>query len=61
MQTGVKVGLNHNKIQDITKLNKRHYHLQNKSCSIMNIKKKAVGFRKNIKKDGLIFHYNIRA
>ena len=27
----------------------------------MNIKKKAVGFKKNIKKHGLLFHYNIRA
>ena len=27
----------------------------------MNIKKKAVGFKKNIKKYGLPFQYNIRA
>ena len=27
----------------------------------MNIKKKAVGFKKIIKKHGLSFHYNIRA
>ena len=27
-KTGVKCGLNQNKRQDITKLNKRHYHLQ---------------------------------
>ena len=27
----------------------------------MNINKKYVGFKKNIKKHGLLFHYNIRA
>ena len=27
----------------------------------MNIKKESVGFSKNINKDGLLFHYNIRA
>ena len=27
----------------------------------MNIKKKDVGFKKNMKKHGLIFHYNIRS
>ena len=27
----------------------------------MNIRERAVGFRKNIQKHGLIFHYNIRA
>ena len=27
----------------------------------MNIKNKAVGFRENIKKHGLLFQYNIRA
>ena len=27
----------------------------------MNIKGKAVGFKNNIKKHGLVFHFNIRA
>ena len=27
----------------------------------MNIKKKYIGFNKNINKHGLLFHYNIRA
>ena len=29
-KTGVKGGLNHDKEQDISKFNKRHYHLQKK-------------------------------
>ena len=28
MQTGIKGGLNHGKIQDIAKLNRINYHLQ---------------------------------
>ena len=60
-QNGVKCGLNHNKRQDILKLNKRHCHLQKTyHVQYMNIKKKAVGIKKNIDKHGLLFHYNIR-
>ena len=53
--------LKHNKRQDIEKLNKRQYNLQKKHVQYINIKKKAVGFKKNIKKRGLLFHYNLIA
>ena len=56
-QTGLKCGLNIYLIQYIAKLNKRHYRLQNiYHVQYMNIKEKAVGFKKNMKKHGLIFH-----
>ena len=32
--TGVKGGIKHNKIQDVSKLNQMNYHLQKKSCSL---------------------------
>ena len=60
-QTGVTGGLNHNKRQDISKLNRSHYHLQKRGFSIHEYWEKYVGFKKNIKKHGLIFCYNIRA
>ena len=59
-QTGVKCGLKQNKIQDISKLNKKYYHLQIKyNVQYVNTKKKALGFRGYIKNHGLPLHYNI--
>ena len=57
---GVKCGLQHNKIQDIYKITRRHHHLYKKYFEYTGIKKKSIGFKKNIKKHGLPFHYNIR-
>ena len=38
---GLKAGFKHNKIQDISKMTIRHYHLQkNEDVQYMNIKKK---------------------
>ena len=54
---GVKGVLNHNKIQYISKIKRRNNHLQKKS--IHEYQEKAVGFKKNIKNHGFLFHYNI--
>ena len=34
IQTGVKGGLNHKMRQDVSKLNRKNYHLHKRSCSI---------------------------
>ena len=61
-QTGVKCGLKHNENQGILKWNKMHYHLQKiYHVQYINMKKEDVGFKNNIKKHGLTFHYNIKA
>ena len=35
--------------------------IKKEDIQYINAKKKSVGFNKNIKKHGLLFHYNIRA
>ena len=57
---GIIGGLNHKKRQDVAKNTRRNHHLQKKRCSIYEYQEKYVGF-KNIKKNGLIFHYDIRS
>ena len=53
IQTIVKVRIKHNKIQDVDKLNRRYYHLQKiYHVQKINIKKKYVGFKNNVKKHG---------
>ena len=59
-QTDVRGWLKHKKIQDVTKLNRRNYHLPKDNAQHKKFNKKAVGFKKNIKKHGLRFHYSIR-
>ena len=58
---GVKCGLNHKKIQDISKITWRSYHLQKRILSIHGYQEKAVDFKNNIKYYGLVFHYNVCA
>ena len=56
-----KMRIKYKKRQHVAKLNRRHYHLQKKRLfnTLISIKK-AVGFKKNIRKHGLHLPYNIR-
>ena len=55
IQTGVKFGLKHNKYTMLPNWIGTIIIYQNKFVQYMNIKKTYVGFKKNIKKHGLIF------
>ena len=57
---GVKILLNNNKIQDVGKLQEGIITNKNNMFNTL-ISRKNVGFKNNIKKYGLIFHYNTRA
>ena len=54
---GVKILLNNNKIQDVGKLQEGIITNKNNMFNTL-ISRKNVGFKNNIKKYGLIFHYN---
>ena len=58
-QTCVKGVLKHNKRQDISKLDKSHYHLQIKIMFNTWILRKISWFQEKNKKHGFLFHYNI--
>ena len=60
-QMGVKGILKHKRIQDIVKISTRHIIIHKKKMFNTWILRKTVGFKKNIKKHGLLFHYNIRS
>ena len=54
-QTNVKGGLKHKKRQDVAKLNRRHYNFLKVMFNTW-ILRNIVGFKKDIKKHGFIFH-----
>ena len=58
LQTKGKSGLKPKKIKIVAQLNKRNYHLKKRVINTW-ILIKYVGFRKNMKRCGLIFYYNI--